>query len=157
MTDHVTPPEGFRLHRSGYPRSMVDVGYRGQDWGTPVGLVVPSAPRSVSRVRRFAVDACVEHGWSRWADTVALLVSEVVTNAVLHAHGPRISVRMLDRRGCLRVEVDDDSAERPTPRGGSGDAGAEHGRGLVLVEGLASRWGVEARRGGKTSWFEIRP
>lgn len=117
------------------------------------GLVVTSAPRSVALVRRYAVDACVALGWGDSADAVALLVSEVATNAVLHAYGPEIHIRVLDHGERLRVEVVDGSPVLPFPR--RPQAGAEDGRGLALVEALAVRWGVDARPDGKTFWFEI--
>lgn len=117
------------------------------------GLVVPSTPRSVALVRRYAVDACVALGWGASADTVALLVSEVATNAVLHAYGPEIRVRVVDRGERLRIEVADGSPVLPVPR--RARDGAENGRGLALVEALAVRWGVEGRPDGKELWFEI--
>lgn len=117
-------------------------------------LVVLSAPRSVPLVRRFAVDACAELGWGQVAGTVELLVAEVATNAVLHADGPQLAVRIVDGGRALRVEVDDSSTEVPAPR--HAGAGAEDGRGLLLVEALASDHGVRAREGGKTVWFDVR-
>jgi anti-sigma regulatory factor (Ser/Thr protein kinase) len=115
-----------------------------------MGLAVPSTPRSVALVRRFAVDACIALGWGGSADTVELLVSEVATNAVLHAYGPEI--RVLDRALRLRVEVFDGSPVLPLPRHAPS---AEGGRGLALVEALAVAWGTDARPDGKTAWFEI--
>lgn len=117
------------------------------------GLVVPSAPRSVALARRYAVDVCTALGWGDSADTVAVLVSEVVTNAVLHSYGPHITVRVLDHGLRLRVEVSDGSRELPVPRGAC--TGDENGRGLAIVEALAVAWGSEARPDGKTAWFEI--
>lgn len=117
------------------------------------GLVVASAPRSVALVRRYAVDVCRELGWGDSADTVALLVSEVATNAVLHSYGAEIRVRVLDHGLRLRVEVSDGSPELPVMRGARPTD--EDGRGLALVEALAVAWGADARPDGKTSWFEI--
>jgi anti-sigma regulatory factor (Ser/Thr protein kinase) len=118
-----------------------------------MGLAVPSTPRSVALVRRFAVDACIALGWGGSADTVELLVSEVATNAVLHAYGLEIRVRVLDRALRLRVEVFDGSPVLPLPRHAA--PSAEGGRGLALVEALAVAWGTDARPDGKTAWFEI--
>jgi anti-sigma regulatory factor (Ser/Thr protein kinase) len=115
-------------------------------------LVVPSAPRSVSLVRRYVVDACVRLGRSDAVDTAALLVSEVATNAVLHAYGREVRVRVLGGAR-LRVEVFDGSPVLPVQRHAA--PGAEGGRGMALVEALAVRWGVEARPTGKTFWFEV--
>lgn len=116
-------------------------------------LVVPSTPRSVAAVRRYAVDACTAFGWSDSVDTVALLASEVATNAVLYAYGPEIRVRVLDLGLRLRVEVFDGSPVLPVAR--RAPAGAENGRGIAIVEALAVAWGVEARPAGKTIWFEV--
>lgn len=117
------------------------------------GLVVPAVPRSVGLVRRYAVDASTALGWGESANTVTLLVSELATNAAVHASGGQIRVRVLDRGLRLRVEVSDDSPDLPVPR--SAPVSAEDGRGLALVEALARRHGVDARHDGKTVWFEI--
>jgi anti-sigma regulatory factor (Ser/Thr protein kinase) len=85
------------------------------------------------------------------ADAVLLLTSELVTNAVLHA-GSDVSliVRCEDRT--VRVEIEDHSTELPVP-GRSPDASA--GRGLMLVDVMSGRWGIERRPMGKTVWFEV--
>jgi anti-sigma regulatory factor (Ser/Thr protein kinase) len=116
-------------------------------------LVVSSAASSIASVRRYAVDRCARLGWSRSADTVALLVSEVATNAVLHAYGPQIRVTVLDVGGRLRVSVADGSAALPVVRPPS--SSAEGGRGLALVQALSAEWGVDVRHDGKTFWFEV--
>lgn len=86
-------------------------------------------------------------------DTVTLLVSELVTNAVIHAGSEvEVTVRLMDT--VARIEVTDASAQAVTPR----DATTEEdsGRGLALVGTLAERWGVRpAPGGGKTVWFEV--
>ncbi len=85
-------------------------------------------------------------------DTVALLVSEVATNALVHGSGEvEVSVVRGDR--VVRVEVSDGSSHLPRPRQVGPDA--EGGRGLALVSALASGWGTEAREGGKVVWFEV--
>lgn len=117
------------------------------------GLTVPSSPRSVAVVRRYVTDACSALGWADSADTIALLVSEVATNAVLHAYGREVRVRVLDRGLRLRVEVVDGSPALPAPRNAS--TRDEDGRGMLLVEALAVAWGVEERRDGKAVWFEV--
>ena len=117
------------------------------------GLLVPRAPKSIALVRRYAVDACIRFGWHDSADTVALLSSEVATNAVLHAHGDNVRVRVIDLGMRLRVMVIDGSQELPIPR--QAPAGAEGGRGLALVEALAAEWGVDVLPDGKRLWFEI--
>jgi anti-sigma regulatory factor (Ser/Thr protein kinase) len=117
------------------------------------GLMLPSAPQSVSLAREHAVRTCTSLGWGHSSETVALLVSEVVTNAILHASGAAFVLRVLEHGLRLRVEVLDDSPQLPVPRGGVHLA--ENGRGLALVELLAIAWGVADREGGKTFWFEL--
>lgn len=87
-------------------------------------------------------------------DAAGLLVSELVTNAVVHARTD-VTLRATIRRGVLRIEVADGSPVVPTPRRTSSLAGT--GRGLQLVDRLANRWGVQKSRGGKTIWFELSP
>ena len=86
------------------------------------------------------------------ADTVTLLVSELVTNAVLHAGTPcRLSMRAGTR---LRVEVFDHSHRLP----GGGlhrDAESHSGRGMLLVDALSAAHGVEVEPKGKRVWFEV--
>ena len=111
-------------------------------------LVVPRAPRSIALVRRYAVDACVRFAWGDSVDTVALLISEVATNAVLHAYGRDIRVCVLDLGTRLHVKVFDGSPVLPVPR--HARTGDEDGRGLALVEALAIEWGVDTQPAGKT-------
>lgn len=124
-----------------------------RDTAYAAGLVVPSEPRSVALVRQYAIDACVAYGWTDSANTVALLVSEMATNAILHAYGPDVRVRVLDQGVRLRVEVADGSPVRPVQRTAAGSA--QGGRGLALVEALALGWGVDTWSDGKAVWFEI--
>lgn len=116
-------------------------------------LDVASTPSSVALVRRYCVDACSEFGWADSAATVELLVSELATNAIVHAGGLRVRVRVLDQGLRLRVEVSDDSPALPVPR--RAVAGAENGRGLAMVSRLAVDAGCEVAVDGKTAWFEV--
>lgn len=113
---------------------------------------VPSVPRSVASLRHFAVQAC-RHAGQSTCDTVALLVSEVATNALVHGTG-EVEVRVLTQPGLLRVEVSDGSSQLPRPRTAGPDA--EGGRGLALVDALSSAWGSESTVDGKVVWFELR-
>lgn len=83
-------------------------------------------------------------------DVVLLLASELVTNAVRHGSGPvRLHVAWGD--GAVRVEVEDRSPRWPVVE--AMDRDALRGRGLILVDGLSSGWGVRALDIGKTVWF----
>ncbi|MEU9285299.1 SpoIIE family protein phosphatase [Streptomyces sp. NPDC048275] len=93
---------------------------------------------------------------SRWgmedmSDSVELLVSEVVTNAVRYASRP-VTLRLL-RTDVLRCEVGDDVPQLPRLR--QARATDEDGRGLYLVNKLARRWGATRLSTGKVVWFEL--
>jgi CheY-like chemotaxis protein len=85
-------------------------------------------------------------------DLVTLLVSELVTNANIHAGGGARVVVRLSRRG-VRVDVADDDPRLPARR--VPDDTGPGGRGLLIVERVASRWGVDPAPSGKSVWFEI--
>jgi anti-sigma regulatory factor (Ser/Thr protein kinase) len=106
---------------------------------------------SVPLARRFARQLLRDS--SSDVDTVVLLVSEVVTNAVLHARSEiRLVVR--DEDEAVRVEVHDASPVPPRLNHFPPSSGT--GRGLRMVDRLARAWGVEALgRGGKVVWFEV--
>ena len=85
-------------------------------------------------------------------ETAELLVSEIVTNAIVHAGTPiDVAVSFVD--GGLRVEVTDGSPHVPSPRDYGPSAGT--GRGLMLLEELGEDWGVLPEDPGKTVWFHI--
>lgn len=85
---------------------------------------------------------------------VTLVVSELVTNALLHAGGAG-GVRVLADDGSLRIEVDDDAPADPARRTpGPSDVS---GRGLQIVGRICERWGVEHHGSAKTVWCELQP
>jgi anti-sigma regulatory factor (Ser/Thr protein kinase) len=83
---------------------------------------------------------------------VELLATELVSNVVRHVASP-MTVRLIHEGSAVRVEVDDDGGKAPVLLEVAPDA--EHGRGLVLVESLATEWGWTARDRGKTVWFVV--
>jgi GAF domain-containing protein/anti-sigma regulatory factor (Ser/Thr protein kinase) len=86
------------------------------------------------------------------AECAALLTSELVTNAVLHAATPlSVTLHMLSDR--IRVDVADGSPVLPTLKDYGADAAT--GRGLTLFNTLSSNWGVQEVVGGKIVWFEL--
>jgi anti-sigma regulatory factor (Ser/Thr protein kinase) len=97
-------------------------------------------------------DALTELGALDVVDTAVLLVSELVTNALLHGR-PTISVEVLAVPSGVRIAVQDAHPDLPTPRPPARDE--EHGRGLLLVDGMSRAWGVDARPPGKAVWFEL--
>lgn len=89
-------------------------------------------------------------------DDLDLLVSEVVTNAVIHGEGASVEVTVSNDSGCTRVGVTDHS--RTPPFVVEPDPARPSGRGIFLVDQLASRWGIDSIPGnGKCVWFECSP
>ncbi|MER7489941.1 SpoIIE family protein phosphatase [Streptomyces sp. NPDC126497] len=103
------------------------------------------------RARRLARKALSRWGMEELSDSVELLVSEVVTNAVRYATRP-VTLRLL-RTDVLRCEVGDDVPQLPRLR--QARATDEGGRGLYLVNRLARRWGATRLSTGKVVWFEL--
>ncbi|MGW1720834.1 ATP-binding protein [Streptomyces sp. NPDC002156] len=112
--------------------------------------------RSVRLARDFTRETLTDWGTPERTDDVLLCVSELTTNALLHGVPPGRGFLLqlaLATDGVLRVEVHDSgSGEIHTP-----DLGpeAEEGRGLLIVAGLADRWGVGERCPGKSVWCEF--
>ncbi len=114
----------------------------------------PAELESAGQARRFARQALEQLGCEELAETVQLLVSELVVNAVLHAASPaRLSLSIVDER--LRVEVADQDPALPQVQAFAPSAAS--GRGLLILDSLADDWGVEASAQGKTVWFALRP
>ncbi len=149
----VRSPEPCRPTRADVLSRRVQRGEPDRPARYAAALEVGSTPSSVALARRHCVAACVDFGWADSAATVELLVSELVTNAIVHAGGSRVRVSVLDQGLRLRVEVSDDSSTLPVPRRAL--AGAENGRGLELVDTLAVDAGCEVAAEGKTVWFEV--
>ncbi|WP_324614276.1 ATP-binding protein [Streptomyces kebangsaanensis] len=113
-------------------------------------------PRSVPLARHRAARLVAEWGYPHLADDVALVASELVTNALLHGslRDRLIRVRLAVTAAVLRVEVDDPGGKRlPCPRDAAGEE--QFGRGLTIVAALADDWGTGPRTGvGKTVWAQ---
>ena len=118
-----------------------------------VEIALEPGPASASHARRALRHELEDIGApEELIDTACLLVSEVVTNAVLHAGTP-IDVRFEPRPTGVRVEVEDRSTVTPSSR--KHEPGHMTGRGIALVEGLATRTGVDVVAGGKVVWFVV--
>ena len=115
--------------------------------------VLPPLRMSAGAARRFLRDRLNDWGYPlAQAETPCLLLSELVTNAVVHTRTPvGLELRLAGRR--LRCAVADESTRVPVPR--RCKASDDAGRGLQLVEELAEEWGVETIAAGKTVWFEV--
>jgi anti-sigma regulatory factor (Ser/Thr protein kinase) len=108
---------------------------------------------SVGAARRFVRDVLTTRQvGDKIVDTVELLTSEVVTNAIVHAGaGPALVVRL--GRGRVRVEVHDTISSVPLRL--VADPYSPSGRGMAIVEELAGDWGVDHIPEGKRVWFEV--
>ncbi|MGP3952966.1 ATP-binding protein [Streptomyces sp. 7N604] len=113
--------------------------------------------RSVPAAREFTQRVLADWGLGGRSDEVLLCVSELATNALLHGVPPgrgfRLFLSLDGDGGPLRVEVHDSGGGHPRiPETGERD---ESGRGLLLVEALADKWGVGERAPGKIVWCEF--
>ncbi|MET8567866.1 ATP-binding protein [Streptomyces sp. NPDC004783] len=123
-------------------------------------LEIRPDPAEVGRARRWARSRLAGSGIEAdepLAETLVLLVSELVTNAVVHTGRPAVLRLVLPgavtEEATVRLEVDDDCGRAPVPRCPDGDATG--GRGLALVDGLADRWGWSREGAGKRIWCEL--
>ena len=116
------------------------------------GVSLVSRPASVQEARDWLTALLERWGTERARHNAALLLSEVVTNAVGHARGGTIQIAVALSERQLRARVRDDSSQRPVRR----HPGATGGWGLGLLDELSAQWGVEPHPdGGKTVWFVI--
>ena len=116
-------------------------------------LTLEPESSSASLARRWVIERLGDFPGDA-ADDVALLVTEVVTNAIIHAKTP-IDVGVSIVAGAARVEVVDRSLVLPAAKGYTVNAAT--GRGLTLLDALATAWGAETLPGGagKVVWFEV--
>jgi anti-sigma regulatory factor (Ser/Thr protein kinase) len=107
---------------------------------------------SISEGRRFVASKVSEWGCPAELDVATLLTSELLTNAVIHAHSD-IGLHLHCDGERVRVEVSDESDTEPVLL--CRDIEALNGRGLHLVDEMATDWGVRPAAVGKTVWFEL--
>ncbi len=120
----------------------------------PNSIELSPTPGSVAQARRWSHEVLIRVGAVELADTMALLVSELVSNVVLHARTP-CSLTIERAAARIRVEVCDGSDRLPVAGTGT-DPLALSGRGMLLVDGLSEACGVEPQAmGGKRVWFEL--
>jgi len=114
--------------------------------------VLPCDASSVGAARRLVRHELARYGDSDLVADASLLVSELVTNAIVHGRTD-VKLHAKLRRGVFRAEVSDGNPAVPAPRRPNELAGT--GRGLQLIDEIANRWGVKTSRSGKTIWFEL--
>lgn len=112
--------------------------------------VYPASVHAVREARHF-VRTCLGGGGDR-AEDVALIVSELASNAVRHARSP-FAVHVTVEGPSVRIGVRDASNEGPRLVPASGMS--ETGRGVATIAALSERWGTEEHPVGKTVWAEL--
>jgi hypothetical protein len=114
----------------------------------------PGSPAQARRLTRARLT-----GWSvceDTCDTAALVVSELVTNAIVHTASSHIVCELYDRADLVRIAVRDEGCAPGQPQPSSGrQPEDEHGRGLLLVDALCHAWGAQEHGPGLLVWAEL--
>jgi anti-sigma regulatory factor (Ser/Thr protein kinase) len=113
-------------------------------------LILASRPTAPREAREFLAQACAAWGVTRFVELGSLVVSELVSNAVMHT-GTEIGVQVQLEQGCLRIDVHDHGGGLPAiVPPGEWDIG---GVGLEIVSRCARQWGsTPDGQGGKHVW-----
>jgi anti-sigma regulatory factor (Ser/Thr protein kinase) len=121
-----------------------------------VRILLPVEAASVPRARHLITDAGCPRQDADARDRAALLISELVTNAIKHGTPPiQLEISCEDGGHALQVRVTDGSRRMPSLA--HARPLDESGRGLELTAVLSDEWGVEATPPGKTVWFKLSP
>jgi DNA-binding NarL/FixJ family response regulator len=116
-------------------------------------MTFPPEARSASDARRFSRETLARWGSPESAaEAVVLLVSELVTNAIIHAK-TTVDVVLHLLPDHLRVEVVDRAPEYIRRRDAADED--QSGRGMALIDTLTTGWGIDERPDGKAVWFEV--
>jgi anti-sigma regulatory factor (Ser/Thr protein kinase) len=130
------------------------VGKLGQNGSAmQASIELDAVPESAAEARHFIATMLEVWGCDDPEQVVGLLTSEVVTNAIQHAGGQIRVHAALGEDGTMRVETFDESPDVPLVR--CTDPHATSGRGILIIQGLARRWGVDACASHKVVWFEL--
>ncbi len=118
-------------------------------------ISLPQTAASPARARRQLSRFAADNELSDRASVALLVLSELVTNAVLHGTDP-IDVLVSSEGDLMRIEVSD-GGSGPGDFGPGANRGPDDlgGRGLQIVDSLARRWGIVRRDDGKTVWAEV--
>lgn len=117
-------------------------------------LPLPPDPPSVRDARRAMTDYSRGHAVpDSLAESAVLAISELVTNAVLHAHTPILVLADYDH-GALTLAVQDGEATLPTLL--PADTEREGGRGVAIIDHLAGTWGIQRTVLGKMVWVSLQ-
>ncbi|MEU1591526.1 ATP-binding protein [Streptomyces sp. NPDC005708] len=113
-------------------------------------------PGSVARARQLTRSRL--SGWTvgeDTCDTATLVVSELVTNAIVHAAGENVVCELRDEDDVVRIAVTDEGCAPGEPHPGPQRPDEEHGRGLLLVAALCRAWGAQTAGSGLLVWAEL--
>lgn len=154
------PSPPLAAARSVRPCSQADNVVSLRAWSLRSHLELAARPEAVRPARQHAMAAVRRWRLDALADTAELLVSELVTNAVLASAtqaAPKIRFWLASDRRQLMIHVWDPDHRRPVSRDAWPDA--ETGRGLLLVTALSAQWGCYAPdgHGGKIVWALCAP
>ena len=118
-------------------------------------MSLPAAEQAPALARQATREVLASWRVTHLEETALLVVSELVTNAVRHAaRGESVLILRLEAAGIsLRIEVHDADPQRPQP--GTPDGLDESGYGFVIIDALASKWGVSETATGKAVWAEL--
>jgi anti-sigma regulatory factor (Ser/Thr protein kinase) len=139
-----------------------------------LGAATEAAPAKAAAERRFRFELAAHPGspaqarrltrarLTNWAvcedtcDTAALVVSELVTNAIVHTASRHIVCELHDGAELVRIAVRDEGCAPGQPHASSRDQPEEeHGRGLLLVDALCHSWGAQEQGPGLMVWAEL--
>jgi len=115
-------------------------------------IELPAQPRSTGVARRWVADLLTRWDLTGAVDDFRLVVSELVSNAVLHAR-TAIEVVLSIADGVIELAVRDSNPRSQRPRVIDPSLDATGGRGLLLVQELSDEWGVAERMNGKDVWL----
>jgi anti-sigma regulatory factor (Ser/Thr protein kinase) len=106
------------------------------------------------RARDMVTDACLRWDLPNVVGAAAIIISELVSNVVDHAHTP-MTIEVAHRDSHLYLAVHDGASTPPVPKDLAGDTRALRGRGLMLIAAVATTWGYDPNNGGKTVWATV--
>jgi anti-sigma regulatory factor (Ser/Thr protein kinase) len=118
-------------------------------------MELPATGQAAALARQLTREALAAWQRADLEETAVLIVSELVTNAVRHAStgGSLVALRLEIDGMSVRIEVHDEDPRWPQPS--TPDGLDESGFGFVLVNALASKWGVSDTATGKAVWAEL--
>ncbi|MER5910260.1 ATP-binding protein [Streptomyces sp. NPDC001982] len=138
-----------------------------------LGAAAGKTPGGVSPARRFRFELAAHPGspaqarrltrarltdWSVCAgttDTAVLVISELVTNAIVHTASSRVVCELHDHDDTVRIAVRDEGCAPGEPHPSPQQPEEEHGRGLLLVDALCQSWGAQEHGPGLLVWAEL--